>query len=131
MPDVFVPVDTSQSSAYLNRLFTSNAIGEFTLKYYEENRAQLEQMEYEDYRKNFQVDPEMLSDLVQTGIEVKVPFDQEQYDHSLGLLETHLKAQIARRVCDNEVFYPIFNLSNETFQKALQLFDQAETLAQK
>ena len=131
MPDVFVPVDTSRNSSYLVRLFTSNAIGEFTLRYYEENRPNLEKMEYQDYNKNFIVTEEMLSELIQTGSEVNVPFDESQFDHSKELLKIHLKAQIARRVWDNESFYPIFNQSNEVFQKALELFDQAEDLAKK
>lgn len=131
MPDVFVPVDTSQNSQYLTRLFTSNAIGELTLKYYEENRSALEAMDYQDFSTNFSVTEEMLQDLVQTGIEVGVPFDEMQYQHSKELLKIHLKAQIARRVGDNESFYPIFNQSNEVFQKALELMDQAEALAQK
>ncbi len=131
MPDIFVPVDTSKNSRYLSTLFTSNAIGEFTLGYYEENRRKLEELDYQDFKRDFVVTDEMLEALIQTGAEVDVPFDEVQFEHSKDLLRTHLKAQIARRVWDNPGFYPIFNQSNEVFLQALELFDEAEALAQK
>jgi len=64
MPDIFVPVDTSQNSTYLNSLFISNAIGESTLKYYEANRARLEEMTYQEYVLNFEVSEKMLQALI-------------------------------------------------------------------
>lgn len=130
VPDHFVSIDTLESSAYLNRLFTSNAIGEFTLKYYQDNKKRLEKMDFEDYRLDFEVTEKDLNELIKTGKSVGVEFDEEGYERSKDVLKTHLKAQIARRVWDNDGFYPIFNETNEVFQEALELLEQAETLAQ-
>ena len=44
-------------------------------------------------------------------------------------VKLHLKAQIARRVWDNEGFYPIYNETHEILKEALKQFEQAERLA--
>jgi len=128
MPDYFVPIDTVSNNKYLNQLFTSNAIGEYTLLYFGKNQKRLEKMGYEDYRKHFEVDQKMLEALIQLAEEVGVEYDKELYENAKPLIEIHLKAQIARRAWDNDGFYPIFNETNEVFQQALNFFDEAEEL---
>ena len=46
------------------------------------------------------------------------------------LLKTYMKAEIAKLVWDSKGFYPIFNQQNEILQAALDLFDEAESLAE-
>ena len=129
VPDIFVPLDTVGSSRYLTRLFTSNTIGEFVLKYYNQNKKKLEAMEYEDYRKNFDATEAMLENLTELAGSNKVKYNNDQYNSSRDLIKLHLKAQIARRVWDNEGFYPIFNETHEILNEALKQFDLAERLA--
>lgn len=129
MPDVFVPIDTTYNSAYMNRLFTSNAIGEWTLEYYQKNQKKLEKMDYEDFRANFEISKKMLDNLVAMAEEVGVKYNEEQYLRSLPELKVHIKAWIARRVWGNEGFFPIYNQTNEVLQEAIKHFDEAEDLS--
>ncbi len=129
MPDIFVPLDTLGSSRFLTRLFTSNTIGEYVLKYYNKNKKKLEATEYSDYKNDFVVDESMLKDLVKIANSNKVKYNEEHFQYSKDLIKLHLKAQIARRVWDNDGFYPIFNETNEILKEALKQFDQAERLA--
>ena len=132
IPDVFVAVDTGANPRYLNRLFSSNAMGEYTLNYYQNQKAQLEKTDYEDYRENFEVSDEMLQELISTAESSEVAFNEDEFNRGKEWIKIHLKAQIARRVWENKGFYPIFNQTNEVFMEALKLFDQAEDLiAQK
>lgn len=129
MPDVFVPLDTIGSTMYLTRLFTSGTIGEYVLDYYNENKKKLEKMEYGDYRNNFEVSTDMLNQVVKLAKSNKVKFDEQQYNTSYDLIKLHVKAQIARRVWDNEGFYPIYNETHEILRAALDQFEKAEQLA--
>jgi carboxyl-terminal processing protease len=129
MPDFFVPYDTSQNSVYMNRLFLSNTVNQYTLAYTENNRQKLEKMGYKKYYKSFVVTDQMLQQIVALGKEQDVEFDQEGYQHSKELLRTHVKALIARSIWNNKGYYPIYNKTNEVFQQALQLFDEAAELA--
>jgi len=130
-PDYFVPLDTAQSSGYLNRLFSSNSMQEYTLKYAQENSALLESMGLESFRESFKVSNEMLMDLVALAEGNKLSFDERQFNKSKKLLRQLTKAYIARGIWDNEGFYPIFNEQDEIFQKAIRLMDAADELALK
>ncbi|MEM8895840.1 MAG: S41 family peptidase [Bacteroidota bacterium] len=130
MPDVFVPLDSTDNSAYLNQLFYTNTIREYALLYYEENRADLEKYSLEDYRVNFNVDENMLSALIELGEANGATYNEQQYMKSRVFIQTFLKAQIARGVWDNEGFFPIYNQTNEIFLEALKLFDEADAIAE-
>ena len=131
MPDYFVPLDTTQNSTYLNRLFLSNSLRQYTFSYYEKNKSRLEKMGFEKYNSEFEISDKMLDDLISLGKKNDVQFDKEGFNKSKELIKLYCKAYIARNVWNNEGFYPIFNQQNEIFKEALKLFDQAERLAKK
>lgn len=130
MPDVFVPLDSTTNSAYLNKLFYTNTIREFALLYYENNKSRLEKYDFARFKSDFKVDKAMLDELVRLGETNGAPFNEQQYIKSLPFIQTFLKAQIARSVWDNEGFFPIYNQTNEIFLEALKLFDEADAIAE-
>lgn len=131
MPDYFVALDTAANSDYLNKLFYSNSLRQYTFSYHEKNKKLLENMKMEGYIKNFQVTDQMLNELVKLAESNDVEFDSAQFEKSKNLIKIYTKAYIARNVWNNEGFYPIINQQNEIFKEALKLFDRAETLAKK
>lgn len=128
MPDYFVPLDTTQTSAYLNQLFTSNAMQEFTFNYVAQNKEMLESMEYSDFYNNFNVTNEMFSSLVKIGESNGVKKNRKELEQHKDLFALHMKAQIARQIWNNNGFYPIFNQTNEVLQQAVKMFDKADNL---
>ncbi len=130
MPDIFVPLDTSYSSMYFIKLRDSNAIREYVLNYYEKHQDRLEAMDFSDFKEDFAITQKMMDKIIEIGEREGVEFDEEGYQRSEGLIKTLVKAQIARSVWENDGFYPIINEYNEILQKALTLFDRAETLAE-
>jgi carboxyl-terminal processing protease len=131
MPDYFVPLDTAQTSTYLNKLFLSNTLRQYTFSYYEKNKKMLENMGMEGFINNFQVTDKMLQDLTNLAMANNVELDVKGFNKSKELIKLYSKAYIARNIWNNEGFYPIFNQQNEVFLEALKLFDKAETLAKK
>ena len=128
MPDYFVKLDTTLNSRYLNELFYSNSVQEYTFKYSDDNVLSLEDMGYEKFYMEFNVTDAMLNELVQYGKTAGVEPDLEDMNQHKSLFQLHIKAQIARKVWQNEGFYPIFNETNEILQQAIKLFDRAEEL---
>lgn len=128
MPDYFVPLDTSSNSTYLNKLFISNSIQEFTFKYVNDNKQMLADMDYKDYFNTFKVSKQMRDELASIGKGNGVKPDFNDMNKNQALFDLHIRAQIARQIWDNEGFYPIFNQTNEVLQQAVKLFDQAEKL---
>ena len=128
MPDYFVPLDTTLNSHYLNELYTSTAILEYTFNYADTHRDRLLEKGFEDFKENFNVSQEMMDGLVQVGIRNKVKPDYKDLRQRRKLFEVHMKAQIARKLWGNEGFYPVFNETNEVFLQGVKLFDQIPSL---
>lgn len=131
MPDVFVPMDSSYNSSYLNKLFYTNTVREYALSYFEEHGNKLKGLKFEEYRQKFEVSDAMLKNLVKLGEKNGVKFDEKGFEKSKGFIKTFIKAQVARSIWDNQGFYPIFNETNEIFREALKQFGKADEVAVK
>lgn len=124
MPDYFVSLDTTLNSHYLNELYNSTAIQEYTFNYADKHKDELETKGFETYLKNFIVTDDMLNDLIKVGERNKVKPDYKEMKLKKRLFQTHIKSQIARKIWGNKGFYPVINETNEIFQQALKLFDR-------
>jgi carboxyl-terminal processing protease len=124
MPDYFVPLDTTLNSHYLNELYTSTAIQEYTFNYAEKQKKYLEEKGFESFMKDFKVTDDMLAELVNVGIRNQVKADKQEVQRRKRLFQVHVKAQIARKIWGNKGFYPVFNETNEVFMQAVKLFDK-------
>jgi carboxyl-terminal processing protease len=131
MPDYFIPLDTTQNSHYLNELYSTTAIYEYAFKYAERNKKDLEAKGFDSFYTKFKVTDEMLNDLVKLGQQKKLKPDYEELRLKKKLFQTHVKAQIARKIWGNDGLYPIMNETNEVFQQAMKLFDRIPELDKK
>jgi carboxyl-terminal processing protease len=132
MPDYFVPIDTTNSrNKFLIALYSTNAVREYTLLYYQNNKAELEGMTYDEFYNNFEVTDKMLGKIVDLVDETDVEYTLEDYEAGKERLRDQVKALIARSVWGNEGAYPVYNQRNDVLQEALKLFDQAEKLASR
>ncbi len=128
MPDYFVSLDTTLNSHYLNELYVSNAINEYTFDYADKHRSELEKMGWENFYKKFVVTDAMLNDLVVAGKRAKVNPDYKELKDRKHIFQIHVKAQVARKIWSNEGFFPIFNETNEVFLQAIKMFDRMPEL---
>jgi len=131
MPDYFVPMDTNWNSRYYIKLRNNNVIREYALNYFQKNEKNLEKMNYDNFRNDFEIDDKMIKDFVALGEKFGVEYDADGFERSEDVIKTIVKASIARNAWGRESYYSILNDINEIFQEALNLFDEAETLASK
>lgn len=129
MPDYFVPLDTTLNSHYLNELYTSIAIHEYSFQYVDQHREALLKKGLDHFLENFTVSDKMINDLVKLGMKNKVKPDYKDLRMRRKLFQVHIKAQIARKLWGNEGFYPVFNETNEVFLQARKLFDRIPELS--
>ncbi|WP_439475473.1 S41 family peptidase [Algoriphagus formosus] len=129
MPDYFVPLDTTYSSAYVSRLFNSDSSREFILDYTNKNKDKFSDMSLEEYYRDFEVSDAMLKDLVAVGEKNKVKFDSKDFNESVDYLKVLVKAHLGRQIYDDDAFYMVINDINEVYQQAIKLFDEAERIA--
>jgi carboxyl-terminal processing protease len=128
MPDYFVPLDTTQTNAYLNRLYHTNSIQEFTFTYADRNGEALTKAGFDEFRANFRVSADMLNELARVGEKNKVKPDYTSLVGRRALFELHIKALIARKLWKEDGYFRIMNETNEILQQALRLFDRVPEL---
>ena len=131
MPDYFIPMDTIWNSRYYIKLRNNDVIREYALNYFQKNEKILKKMDFDKFLKDFEMDDKMIKDFVALGEKLGVEYDAEGFERSEQVIKTIVKASIARNAWGRESYYPIINDINEIFQEALNLFDEAETLAIK
>ena len=130
MPDYFVPLDVCAHAAYLAQLQAKNVLQKYALAYVDKHREALTAMSYEGYNQ-FEVSDLMLKQLIAQASKVGVPYDAKTFLLSKDRIKLLLKAYIAKNFWGASGFYPIYHKNDEEFQKALQLFYEAEVLIQK
>jgi len=130
MPDIFIARDTSMFTGYLNQLFNSGVIREYTLEYGFNKKKELEKMSLEQFRKSFEVTDAMLADINKQAQKAEIKFNESDFNRSKEFIKNQVKALIARSVWKNEGFYPVFNEQDEMFNKAMNLFDKAAAIEQ-
>lgn len=125
MPDVFVPLDTTQYTDYHRRLVAKGIIPQFALRYVDKNRADLK-AQYPDaqkFIKEFTVTDEMLNKLVDAGKAEKVDFDKSQFAKSKEMLRTFVKAAIANDLFSTGAYFQIVNEQNDIYKEALSIIN--------
>ncbi len=128
MPDYFVPLDTTLNSHYLNALYTSISIYEYTFGFAQKNKEVLEKKGFENFLNQFVVSDQMLADLIKVGERNGVKPDRKELSQRKKLFQIHIKAQVARKIWSNEGYYPVINETNEILLQAIKLFDRIPEL---
>ena len=123
MPDYFVPLDTVSYTKYHRELTAKGVIVNTNLTVIDRYRKEYEARypDFKSYEKKFEVDDTILSILLAEAEKAGVKYDEELYQASLPLLKVQLKALIARDLWDMSYFYEVYNHTDETVMKGLEI----------
>lgn len=125
IPDVFVPIDTTEYSDYYGKLNTKGVFIQYTLGYIDKNRDSLK-AKYKDVNEfdaGFKVSDEMIQDLISQGEKAGVKYSEEQYKISKNVIDYILKSLVARDVFDQEAFTIIYNKRNDLLKEGLRVIN--------
>ena len=124
MPDVFVPLDTTQYTKFLRQMAARSYIINANLKYIDVNRKQLKKQfaTFNDFNARFEVPQSLIDDVVQATEKDKIkPKDQQELQATLPQLRRQLKALIARDLWDMSEYFQVINETNPIVVKAVGL----------
>lgn len=128
MPDYFVAMDTSDNSAYINRLVANNTLREYTLDF-RDNHPEMKDLSIDEFIEQFEVTEAMLNDLIALGEKNGTRFSRKQFEKSKALMKNLVKARIAREIYDDDnALYKVFNQSNEIYLEAISIFRNPKKL---
>ena len=126
MPDVFVPLDTTEYTKYYRELMAKGIINRYVISYIDQNRKPLlkQWKTVEDFDRGFEVTDEMIADLCRLGVTDSVKINEEELARSRELLRNVAKALIARDAyTDQAAFYVVNNHRNPIFRRALEIIN--------
>ena len=124
MPDVFVPLDTTQYTKFLRQRAARSSLINANLKYIDVNRKQLKKQfaTFNDFNARFEVPQSLIDDVVQAAEKDKIkPKDQQELQATLPQLRRQLKALIARDLWDMSEYFQVINETNPIVVKAVGL----------
>ena len=126
MPDFFVPIDTTQYSDYHRNLVAKGVVIKTTMKFIEDHRKELQNKykKFETFNNKFEISDEVLANMQTLADKEKIKFDEKQYQQSLPLIKTQLKALIARDLWDMNEYFQIMNTTNNSVIQALKVLNE-------
>jgi len=125
-PDVKVESDYLHS--YGVQLLRQRVFFEYASKYCSDHT--LEYDDFPTFLKNYQVNDEMLQDLVDLATEKGIEYDQDGFEQDKDFIKTAVKAEIAQIVWNNrDHYYQVRSQDDKQIQTALTLFDRAREIA--
>lgn len=126
MPDLFVAVDTTGYSDYYRDLVAKGIINRFGITYVDDHRKELKAAypTEESFIRNFNVSDAMMDEVVKLGEADSVKFNSEEYERSLPVMRTVLKAMLGRDLFDVSTYYKVVNpVLNPPFREAMDLIN--------
>lgn len=125
-PDVFVPIDTSQSSQLNTDLIRTGVMNTFAIWYTNQNRKKFKSTypDVESYIANFDMDP-VIAEFKDFAVKEndKIEWTDSAYTHSEQMIKGRLKALIARNLWDYSAYYQVFNPYWPAFSHAVKILD--------
>ena len=124
MPDVFVPLDTLQYTQLHRQLAAKSIIINANLQYVDQNRKQLQARykTFDQFNREFEV-PQTLIDKIKAQAEkdkIKIKNPEEEWQQTMPMLRTQLKALVARDLWDMSEYFAVINQQNHIVQRALK-----------
>jgi carboxyl-terminal processing protease len=125
MPDIFIPLDTSENSDLYVDLWSKGLFNQYVNEYVDANRKELKEdyPEFEDFEKGFIIDDKIMDEFIEAAKEDEIEVDSADLVISNHLIRTRIKALTARSLWKTQEFFRVINREDEVVQKALEAID--------
>ena len=128
MPDVFVPLDTTEYTDYFRSILNLGIFNSFGLTYVNQNRESLkkEYQTFSNYTKKFMCDDQFMTSFFNyiKKEHASLIFNEKEYKISENLIKTMIKSLIAQDLWGSNEFYIILNTKNSSLNAALEVLNK-------
>jgi carboxyl-terminal processing protease len=123
MPDVFIPADTTGFSDYLSKIRRKGLEYLYSFEYTDKNRAKLATFNDINKLSKYLDEQQLLLKFIKFAAKNGVAENKQGLKTSGNLIETEIKALIARNILDNEGFYPMIQEIDKTLLEGKRLIE--------
>jgi carboxyl-terminal processing protease len=121
MPDFFEPADTSGRSTYFEKIYQDGLVYQYAFRFSDQHREMLLKMKNAYEISNYLENQKILNQFVSFAESKGIPADKEGLKASGMIIETQLKAYIARNILGEEGYYPVIQQIDKTLLKAVEI----------
>ena len=123
MPDVFVPLDTTENTMYYRKLVAYGLQFKVASNYVDKHREELKTRysSLDQFNTQFEISDELLEEMKKDAQEKKIEFNETQYLLSKTLIKHQIKGLIARAIWGMDAFFEVANKRSESYRKAVTI----------
>jgi carboxyl-terminal processing protease len=133
MPDIFVPFDTSFYSDYYRDLIRTGILNQFVLEYIDNNRNQIlkDYPQFEMFKADYKVNDKLFAEFVSYAAKNDLEKDEEGIAVSETQIRLMLKAFLTRDLYGRSEFFEVYNETNATYIKAIEVINNWDKYVQE
>lgn len=128
MPDFFIPIDTLGVTPYFNQVARRNLIYRFAYNFTDKHRRSMNSMKdyksIEQYLDNLNIMNQFIDFAQVRGVKP----NHADLAKSRFIIETQIKAYVARGIIDDLGFYPIITRIDNTLLRTIEILQQDNVL---
>lgn len=121
MPDYFVPLDTSGLSAWYTQVQNKDLISGFTFGYVDNHRDSLKLFKSPNHLSSWLDEVNLVPSFVEYAAKKGVRGRPNFIAVSFPLVNTHIKANIARLMLGEDAFWKMYQENDKTLNKAVEV----------
>ncbi|MDZ4750899.1 MAG: S41 family peptidase [Flavobacteriales bacterium] len=125
LPDIFVALDTTESSAYFSELLRTGINNDWVLDYVDAEREKLKRAypTLDSFVAHYEVPSSGIQEMIDKLEAKGVPFNKAEYTISERAIRLRTKALVARNLFDYSAFYRVINDLNPAYVKAVKALE--------
>ncbi len=131
MPDIFIPLDTNGINHYFRSVSARNLIYRYAFSITDSKRSTLTKFKKVADLETYLNSLNLLKSFEVYAKKNNVVAKPGELKESGTIIETQLKAYIARDILDNDGFYPIISRIDNTLQKAIEILTKGSATIDK
>lgn len=123
MPDVYVPLDTTQYTMLYRQMSAKSCILNTSLKYMDKHRKSLKKAykTFDEFCSQFEVPQDMMEQLFAETKKAKIDYKEEDLPTTLPQVKLTLKGLLARDLWEMSEYYQIVNPETDIYQAGLKV----------
>ncbi len=128
MPDIYVPLDTTQYTKLHRELSAKSCILNTSLRYMDRNRKKLQKAykRFDAFNAQFEVPQAMVDLLREEARNAKIEYTDSAFAETLPQVCLQLKALLARDLWNMSEYYQVMNPTSDIYRRGLQALQEKE-----
>ncbi len=125
VPDIFIPMDTSNYTDYYRDLVASGSVNRFVMNKLNKHRDEWKEKfnSFEDFNAQFQVPDEYIKELTSQAEDSGIALKEDDLSISVDWIKLQMKALIARNLWSTSEYYQTLNPALPFFEEVMELLE--------